>query len=203
VIWEKLPMFCEQFTDQGILYLYDELAPHDTQAFESHVKSCENCRAEMALLQTSKMLLHRLPVEQIEPITYEKLISRAPSRKSLYAKYIQPILDSLPSIQIVKPRYLLATAAATVLGIMLIFLLKPRMPFNHEKLFAWDAGWEESLDQLDQRILNLKSETFSSETDLPEWTLGYSSGNAGSNNKLAQIEAKIQSLNNELSHLDF
>jgi hypothetical protein len=203
VILEKLPMFCEQFADQGILYLYDELAPHDKQVFETHIESCENCRSELAVLQTSKILLHRLPMEQIEPITYEKLISWAPFGKSLYAKYVQPILDCLPSIQVVRPRYALTAAAAIVLGIVLIFLLKPNMPSNHETLFAWDSGWEESFDRLDQRIQKLKSETFSRYSDLPAETEVYSSGSADSNNKLALIEAKIQSLNNELSSMDY
>jgi hypothetical protein len=196
-------MFCEQFADQGILFLYDELAPHDKQVFESHVKSCENCRAELALLQTSKMLFHSVPEEDIEPVTYQKLNFRPSNSKSLYAKYIQSILDSLPSIQVVRPSYALSAAALIAFGIMLIFLLKPRTLLNHETLFAWDAGWEESFDRLDQRMLKLKSETSSGETDLSEGTSGYSSGNAGSNNKLAQIEAEIQSLNNELSSMDF
>lgn len=196
-------MFCEQFADQGILYLYDELATQDKQVFELHVKSCEDCRAELAILQTSKLLFQNLPEEEIEPITYRKLIFQSSNNKTLYAKYIRPILDSLPSIQIVKPHYLLATAAATVLGIMLIFLLKPRMPLNHEMLLAWDAGWEESLDQLDKTILKLKSESLSIETDLSEEMPGYSYSIVDSYDKFVQIEAEIQSLNNDLSHLNF
>ena len=42
---------CSDSKDTLVGYLYSELAPAEQRAFESHLKGCESCRAEVAALQ--------------------------------------------------------------------------------------------------------------------------------------------------------
>jgi len=44
-------MFCEKYADWGILYLYDELEPDAKHALEAHLKTCQQCQVELALLK--------------------------------------------------------------------------------------------------------------------------------------------------------
>jgi len=196
-------MFCNQYANQGILYLYGELENHEKELFEIHLARCKDCQAELALLQTSKKLTQQLPFEDIEPISYRQFISLSKSSDNVIVKYRQIFSDFIGSIFQAKRRFVFVPAVMIVLCLILIYLFKPSIPPDHEMLFAWDNGWEESFDQLDQKIAQLNLENLSTEADLFEEISSYSSIKVDSDEKFDQLEAEIELLSNELAHLNF
>ena len=68
---EKFPMFCNQFENEGVLYLYDELNAEESKKFEAHIVDCSKC--QMALAQFSETR-----------DVYRELESDAPSIRTLF-----------------------------------------------------------------------------------------------------------------------
>ena len=202
-------MFCEKYIDRGILYLYDELDPDEKQAFEAHLHTCHQCQAELALLKENKLFAMMLPIEEIEPISYEEISPVSKSDRIIFKNFVQPFLDSIRSIFQNKRRLALVPVGAAFLILMIFYLFNPGFnifrtsvsPYS-ETVFDWDFGFEESLDSLDQKIVKLKSENLFMETDSLDNTF-YSHVANFSDQHIDQIAAEIQSLSSEMSHLNF
>ncbi|MBN2090582.1 zf-HC2 domain-containing protein [candidate division KSB1 bacterium] len=196
-------MFCEKYADLGILYLYDELEDNEKQSFEKHLADCRHCQAELTHLQESKTLTELLPSDDIDPNFYRELVMLPESSYDLRAKYRQIFADFFESIFLTRRRFVFLPAVAILFCFMLVYLFKPSASNQSEMLYAWDSGWEESFDRLEQKIARFKSDYSSTQTDFSGETSDYSADKVDSDNRLEQIEADIQSLSNELNHSNF
>lgn len=199
-------MFCENYADWGILYLYDELELDARQEFEAHLKNCQGCQGELALLTESKQFAQMLPLEEIAPISFEEIVPSAKPAQRFFEKYIQPLWDSMRPIFLAKPRLVLVPVASAFLLLLMFYLFHPKFepsvaPYGDMAL-DWEVGLRESLDTLDQKIRQLKSENLVMEAE-PLAQTGYSSGDHFSDQHFNQIAADIQSLSSELNHLNF
>ena len=202
-------MFCEKNAGQGILYLYGELEPAAKQVFEAHLTACPQCQSEMALLKESKLFAQMLPLEEIAPVSYEKIVSSLKPEQSFFEKYIQPAWKPLRATLEVKRRLVLVPVGAAFLFLLLFYLFNPEFEFfkssasrDSETVFAWEVGVGESLDELEQKIAQIKSENLFMEKAAVDSTF-YASVDYSTDQHIAQIEANIQSLSSELSHLNF
>lgn len=199
-------MFCKKYTDWGILYLYDELEPDAKLVFEAHLKTCHQCQSEQALLKESKLFAQMLPLEEIAPISYEEIAPSLKPDQGIFEKYIQPFWTSIRLIFGTNRRLVLVPVGVAFLFLMMFYLFNPgfklSVPPYSETVFDWDVGLEESLDKLDQKIAQLKSENLFMEKDSLDNSF-YSSVDYFSDQHLDQIEADIQTLTNELTHINF
>lgn len=202
-------MFCEKNAGQGILYLYGELEPAAKQAFEAHLTACLQCQGELALLKESKLFAQMLPLEEIAPVSYEKVVSSLQPKQRLFEKYIQPAWTSIRVILEVKRRLILVPVGAAFLFLLLFYSFNPEFEFfksstsrESEAVFAWEIGVGESLDELEQKIAQIKAENLFMEKTVVDTTF-YTSVDYSTDQHIAQIEANIQSLSSELHHLNF
>ena len=199
-------MFCEKYAEWGILYLYDELESDAKLAFEAHLKTCHQCPGELALLKESKLFAQMLPLEEIAPISYEEIAPSLRPDQGIFEKYIQPFWTSIRSIFGTNRRLVLVPVGVAFLFLMMFYMfnhgLKPLVSPYNETVFDWDVGLEESLDDLDQKIVQLKSENLFMKKDSLDNTF-YSAVDNFSDQHLDQIEADIQSLSSELSQFNF
>lgn len=199
-------MFCELYADGGILYLYDELEPDERHEFEAHLKACQSCQVELALLKEGKQFAQMLPLEEIAPISYEKIVPSVKPAQSIFEKYIKPSLDSIRSFFQNKRRLVLAPVAVAFLLLIMFYVFgpgfKPSVSPYSETAFDWDVGLRESLDSLDQKIAQLKSENLVIKTASFDSTF-YSAVDNFSDQHLDQIAADIQSLSSELNQFNF
>jgi len=151
-----------------------------------------------------------LPLEEIAPISYEEIVPSLKPDQSFYKKDIQPYWDSIHSFFQNKRRLMLVPVGAAFLCLIMFYLFNPEFkiftssdsPYS-ETIFDWNVGLEESLDNLDQKIAQLKSENLFMEKDSLNNTLLYSSVDYFSDQHIDQIEADIQSLSSELTHFNF
>lgn len=199
-------MFCEKYADQGILYLYDDLEPEARHEFELHLKICPQCQAALALLKEGKQLAQMVPLEEIAPISYEEIAPSVKPAQNIFEKYIQPYLDSIRSVFQNKRRLVLVPVAVAFLLLMMFYIFgpgfKPSISPYSETAFDWDVGLRESLDSLDQKIAQLKSENLVMKKTSWDSTL-YSAVDYFSDERLGQIATDIQSLSSELTHFNF
>lgn len=202
-------MFCENYADWGILYLYDELAPDAKNAFKVHLSTCQKCQSELMRLKESKHLVQSLPLEEIAPISFKEIVPLAKPAPNIFEKYIQPFWNSIYSVFQYRRRWLLVPVAVSFLLLMMFYLFNPGFKIfqssvspDTEMAFEWDVGLMESLDSLDQKITQLKSENLVREAE-PLAQTGYFSGDHFSDQHFNQIAADIQSLSSELNHLNF
>jgi hypothetical protein len=199
-------MFCEKYADWGILYLYDELEPDSRKDFEAHLNTCHRCQAELVLLKESKLFAQMLPLEEIAPISYEEIVPSVKPAQTIFEKYIQPFWDSIRPIFPTKRSLVLVPVAAAFLLLMMFYVFgpgfKPSVSPYGKTAFDWDVGLRESLDTLDQKIVQLKSETLLAENTSTDSTF-YSAVDNFSDEHLDQIKADIHSLSSELTHFNF
>ena len=181
-------MFCEKYVDRGILYLYDELEPNAKHDFEAHLKTCPQCQCELALLKESKLFAQVLPLEEIEPISYEEIVPLSKPVHSIHEKYIQPFLDSIRSLFQNNRRLVLVPVGVAFLLLIMFYLFNP--------------GFKSSVSPYSEKITKLKSEYLFMERDSLDNTF-YSSVEYFSDQHIDQIEADIQSLSSELNHFNF
>jgi hypothetical protein len=196
-------MFCEKYADWGILYLYDELEAREKELFGKHLANCKHCQAELTLLQESKTLARALPADDIAPDFYPQLFWVSKSDDNFIAKYKWIISDFIESIFQTRPRLVFVPAVVILFCLILIYLSKPSVSSDPEMLFAWDTGWEESFDRLDQKIAQFKLDYSSTKADLSGETSDYSAVKVNSDDRIDQLKADIESLTNELSHSNF
>ncbi|MCU0644107.1 MAG: zf-HC2 domain-containing protein [bacterium] len=202
-------MFCEKFAEWGILYLYDELEPEARHEFETHLKLCQQCQGELALLKEGKLFARMLPLEEMAPISYEEIVPSLKPAQGIFEKYVQPFGNSIRSIFQDKRRLVLVPVGVAFLLLMMFYLFNPQLkifkssdsPYS-ETVLDWEVGLGESLDNLDQKIAQLKSENLVVTKTSWDSTL-YSEVDYFSDQHINQIKADIQSLTNELSHLNF
>ncbi len=200
-------MFCEKYADWGILYLYDELEPEEREEFGTHLKTCQSCQGELTLLTEGKQFAQMLPLEEIAPISYEEIVPSVKPVQAIFEKYIQPFGNPIRSIFQNKRRLMLVPVAVVFLLLMMFYLFNPGFkpsvaPYGEDMAFDWDVGLRESLDNLDQKIAQLKSENLVVKKTSGDSTL-YSAGDNFPEEHLDQIAAGIQSLSSELSQFNF
>lgn len=189
-------MFCEMYANQGILYLYDELEPVEKLEFESHLQGCKSCQVELELLEQSRVMTQALPVEDILPISYAQY---AKSKDEWFVKKLQNAIAELWSLLPSKKRIVFAPAFAAVLVLIVILIIKPT-PQSTNNLASWDAGLEDSLTSVEEKIAEFKIEhsfdvnSFSEEYDLVD---------SFTDERLSAIEADIQMVSIELNSLEF
>ncbi len=203
-------MFCEKYAEWGILYLYDELEFDAKQAFEAHLNSCPQCQGVLALLKESKLFAQMLPLEEIAPISYEEIVPSLKPDHSFFEKYIQPYFNSICSLFQNKRHLILIPVGVAFLFLIMIYVFNPgfkifksSVSLYSETIFDWDIGLEESLNDLDQKITQLKSENRFMEKDSLDNSLFYSSVDYFCVQHIDQIEADIQSLSSELTPFNF
>ncbi len=199
-------MFCKKYAEWGILYIYDELEPEARHEFETHLKLCQQCQGELALLTEGKQFARMLPLEEIAPIFYEEVVPSVKPAQSIFEKYIQSFFDSILPIFQDKRRLMLVPVAVAFLLLMMVYLFNPKFkpsvaPWG-ETAFDWDVGLAESLDSLDQKIVQFKSENLVQKKTSWDTTF-YSALDNFSDEHLDQIAAGIQSLSSELSQFNF
>lgn len=193
-------MFCEQFVNDGILYLYDELQQKEKQVFEKHAATCKACQAELEVLRNSRQLFKILPEEQIEPVSFAEILSSSGTGENLREKYILPVLNSVCSIIRVRPGLAFVPAVAIVMALLLIYILKTPIPIDPQ-ITMWDSGLQDSLNIIDEKIEQFKTENVFTESDSLD--IYYSSTETFSDEKIQQIEADIELLSSELNSLTF
>jgi len=189
-------MYCEKYIDNGILYLYGELEKDEQLAFESHLKNCKSCQAELAVLEHSKKLSQLIPEEDIAPFSITEYNYQ---QDNWFMNKLFTAINTAKLFIQTKPRLVLASSFVITLGLIIVYLLRPPIPANLE-VTKWDAGLEESLNSIDQRIANFKSEDIFdtqgfSEVFVPDDML--------SDERIDQIEEDIQLISQELNSLEF
>lgn len=202
-------MSCEDYADQGILYLYDELEPAAKQIFEAHLKACPQCQSELALLKEGKLFAQMLPLEEIAPVSYGKVVSSLKPEQSFFEKYIQPAWTSIRAILEVKRRLVLVPVGAALLLLLMFYLAIPEFklsrssePRQSDTGFAWEIGLGESLDELEHKIAQIRSQDLFTEEAAADSAF-YTSADYSTDQHIDRIEASIQSLSSELHQLSF
>jgi anti-sigma factor RsiW len=72
-------MSCKEYTEWLAYYAIDGLAPQDKAELEKHLKSCDECRVELAqLLATVKILSYDVhkPLTEVEKLNIEREVFR-------------------------------------------------------------------------------------------------------------------------------
>jgi len=189
-------MFCEKYSDNGILYLYGELEQDEQLAFETHLEKCKSCQAELAVLAHSKKLSQLIPEEDIKPFSITEFNSQQDNG------FVNILLTAINTVKLfiqTKPRLVLASSFVITLGLIVVYIFRPTIPANPE-LTKWNAGLEESLNKIDQRIAYLNSENIFDTQSFSEVILP---DDMFSVERLDQIEEDIRLISQELNSLEF
>ena len=149
---EKFPMFCNQFENEGVLYLYDELNADDKKRFEVHVADCSKCK--MALAQFSQTRDAYRALESEVPSIRTLFLLKLKSRKFNYSTAFKKFLS-----QLFQPKKLWIPVTVSSVALILICLSvfgifnnKQNFFVNPEELLEWTILSDDSINSLDQQI---------------------------------------------------
>lgn len=152
-------MFCNQFEDQGILYLYEELDVEQSKKFEAHIANCSKC--QMALAQFSQARDVYRSLESEAPSTWTLFLLKFKSRIFNYSTVFKKLISKL-----FQPKKL--WIPATVSSVALIFIClslfgifnnKQNFAVNPEEILEWTILSDDSISSLGQKIDGIFVET--------------------------------------------
>ena len=204
-------MFCDKYSEWGILYLYNELEADEKKRFEAHLFKCEHCQTELAVLKETKELVHSLPQEELDPHACKKLFHIAKKQNKTVSVPWKHLLESLKILLQPKWRLAFVPVAILILTLGIIYIKNPSIVTqtptlltDQEFLLDWDSGLEESLDALETEINQFTFQSdISTELAVMDDEQVLISQESYSDEKLAQIEEDIRLLARELNSLNF
>ena len=149
-------MSCSVSKEELIAYLYDELEEEKSGVFKQHIRTCPDCRKEIASLTKERDILKKwqIKVPEMEFIFVEE-------KQSLLSRFKEYFLSK--PLRPVKIGYVLAGGFA----FMLFFLSLLNLEFNYdesgismsmgifEKKHSIDVGFIEALSQNQQETINM------------------------------------------------
>ena len=160
---EKFPMFCNQFENEGVLYLYDELNAEESKKFEAHIADCSKC--QMTLAQFSQTRDAYRALESEVPSIRTLFLLKLKSRKFNYSTAFKKFLS-----QLFQPKKLWIPVTVSSVALILICLSvfgifnnKQNFFVNPEELLEWTILSDDSINSLDQQIDEIFVETFTTD----------------------------------------
>ena len=149
---EKFPMFCKEFENEGILYLYDELNAEESKKLEAHIADCSKC--QMTLAQFSQTRDAYRALESEVPSIRTLFLLKLKSRKFNYSTAFKKFLS-----QLFQPKKLWIPVTVSSVALILICLSvfgifnnKQNFFVNPEELLEWTILSDDSINSLDQQI---------------------------------------------------
>lgn len=153
-------MSCQQFDEQGWLYLSGELDRSESLAFERHLQGCEACRAAVAEARQWTGAVRELPQERPAASVRRAILAEAKAqrpRTGVWHRWLEwhrALAWGVPS---------LATAAVVVLFLLRSFSGVGVRP----DLLTWEGGFRQETQALDQAISAVETEA--ARDDLETW----------------------------------
>lgn len=157
---EKFPMFCNQFENEGILYLYNELDVEESNRFETHVVDCPKC--QMALGQFNKTRDVYRKLESEIPSMWTLFLLKFKSRRFNYSAVFNKFLSKLPESKKIWIPAMVSTLALILICLSLfgIFNKDQKVVMNPEEILEWTILSDDSIGSLNQQIDEIFAENF-------------------------------------------
>ena len=149
---EKFLMYCNDFENKGILYLYHELDNEESKTFEAHLINCAECRVALAQFGATRDVYRKLESELpsmrmlLSLKLKSKIFSYSTDLKKMLSKWFEPKKLWIPAI---------------VSSVALIFICLSRLGIfndnqelavNPEEITQWTILSDDSITSLDQKI---------------------------------------------------
>lgn len=145
-------MFCKEYENEAILYLYDELDAEASRKFESHINDCSVCKMALSQFKDARDAYRKLEPEipSIWMLFLVKLKSRifaySTKLKKLRSKFLEPKKIWIP----------VAVSSAALILICLslfgIFNNKTSQFVMQDEILDWTIVSDDSISTLDQQI---------------------------------------------------
>jgi hypothetical protein len=145
-------MFCNQFEDEGILYLYNELDGEESKKFEAHVANCSKCQMVLAQFSQARDVYRELESEapSMWTLFLLKLKSRIFNYSTAFKKFFSKLFE---------PKKLWIPVSVSSIALILvclslvgIFNKKSNITMNPEEILEWTILSDDSINSLDQQI---------------------------------------------------
>ena len=145
-------MFCKEYENERILYLYGELDDEENKKFKAHILNCSKC--SMAVRQF---------IETRD--VYKKLESEAPSIRTLFLLKLKSRIFNYSTAfkkffsKLFEPKKLWIPVSVSSIALILvclslvgIFNKKSNITMNPEEILEWTILSDDSINSLDQQI---------------------------------------------------
>ena len=149
---ERFPMFCNQFENEGMLYLYDELDADHKKRFEAHLLNCSKCNLAVKQINETRSIYRHLESEvpsnwiQFSLKFKLKIVQYSNEFKRFLSKMFKPGKVWIPAT---------ASAIAFILiclSVLGIFKNKSNPTLNPQEILEWTILNDASINSLDEHI---------------------------------------------------
>lgn len=145
-------MFCNQFEDEGILYLYNELDVELSKKFEAHIANCSKCQLALAQFSDTRDVYRKLEYEA--PTIWTLFILKFKSRSINYSAAFKKLISQFSES---KKLWIPATVSTLALificlSLLGIFNKKQNFVVNTEEVYVWTIISDDSISSLYQQI---------------------------------------------------
>lgn len=154
-------MFCKEFENDSILYLYNELDAEASQKFETHIIDCSKCQMALSQFSEAMDLYRKLGTET--PSMWLLFLLRLKSRIFAYSITFKKILSKF-----FEPKKLWIPAAVSSVALILICLSlfgvlnnPKKQAARPDEMLEWTILSDDSISSLDRQIDEIFAENFS------------------------------------------
>ena len=194
-------MFCNNFKNMGILFLYNELNKAEKQLFQEHLTYCDNCRSELKVLKETVKIYQTLPDEEISPLILQDIKDSFKIRnKYPFSQKFRKLLQYLtPNFE---PRWRLSLVPAGIIILILaLFMVENVNIHQHNQIdqnliMAWNTEIDDSLQVINEDVLSFQEQSQPSsiieDQILALWV-------SSTDRKLSEIRKDIEYLSREIN----
>jgi len=153
-------MFCNQFENEGVLYLYGELNADEKKKFEAHILNCSKCSLAVRQFNETRGIYREFETEA--PSRGTLFLLKLKIKKFHYSTAFKKYLSKL-----FEPKKLWIPAIITSVALIFICLSlfgrfneKQNIAVNPGEILVWTILSDDSINSLDQQIEGIFAEKF-------------------------------------------